>query len=101
MPVVAGDARTPRPWLQPPRLRTLEDTPERHASWLELFFDIVVVFAVAYVVLRSLLVGLYVRAYRHVPKAHPLIVRYATGYAAGTVLWLSALAIEEPARFLI
>jgi low temperature requirement protein LtrA len=58
-------------------------------------------FAVAYVVLRSLLVGLYVRAYRHVPRARPLIVRYGTGYAAGTALWLGSLAIEEPARFLI
>jgi low temperature requirement protein LtrA len=39
----------PRPWLLPPRLRTLpaaEDT-QRHASWLELFFDLVFVIAIA------------------------------------------------------
>ena len=33
-----------------PRLRTLDqDAPERHASWLELFFDLVFVFAVSQV----------------------------------------------------
>ena len=32
-----------------PRLRTLEIGPERHASWLELFFDLVFVLAVAQV----------------------------------------------------
>jgi low temperature requirement protein LtrA len=41
---------------------------------------------VAYVVLRSLMVGLYVRAYRHVPEARPLIVRYGTGTRSGGVL---------------
>ena len=44
------DSRTAQPWLRPPRLRTLagEDAEdERHASWLELFFDIVFVVAIA------------------------------------------------------
>jgi low temperature requirement protein LtrA len=26
--------------LRPPRLRTLDDEEEGHASWLELFFDV-------------------------------------------------------------
>jgi low temperature requirement protein LtrA len=35
-------------WHDPPRLRTLEDVEdERHATWLELFFDLVFVVAVA------------------------------------------------------
>jgi low temperature requirement protein LtrA len=36
-------------WHEPPRLRTLEgdDGDERHATWLELFFDLVFVVAVA------------------------------------------------------
>ena len=35
-------------WHDPPRLRTLEDDgDERHATWLELFFDLVFVVAVA------------------------------------------------------
>jgi low temperature requirement protein LtrA len=33
--------------LRPPRLRTLEEEGERHASWLELFFDVVFVVAIA------------------------------------------------------
>ncbi len=33
-------------WLAPPRLRTVADEGERHASWLELFFDVVFVVAV-------------------------------------------------------
>ena len=35
-------------WHDPPRLRALEDDgDERHATWLELFFDLVFVVAVA------------------------------------------------------
>ena len=39
-----------RPWLRPPQLRTLEDQGERHATWLELFFDLVFVISIAEVV---------------------------------------------------
>jgi low temperature requirement protein LtrA len=39
---------TPSRWHDPPRLRVLEDEGgERHATWLELFFDLVFVVAVA------------------------------------------------------
>ena len=40
---------TPSRWHDPPRLRALEDEEggERHATWLELFFDLVFVVAVA------------------------------------------------------
>jgi low temperature requirement protein LtrA len=38
-------------WLRPPRLRTLDaDQGERHATWLELFFDLVFVISIAEVV---------------------------------------------------
>jgi low temperature requirement protein LtrA len=37
----------PRPLVRPPRLLTLEQQAERHASWLELFFDLVFVVAIA------------------------------------------------------
>src|ERR671935_1012029 len=33
-------------WFQPPRLLTLAEEGERHASWLELFFDLVFVVAI-------------------------------------------------------
>src|SRR6185503_3022478 len=38
---------TRRPWLRPPQLRTLEEQGERHATWLELFFDLVFVISIA------------------------------------------------------
>ncbi len=42
-----SEARAAR-WLVPPRLRTaLDETDERRASWLELFFDLVFVVAIA------------------------------------------------------
>ena len=43
------DAPRARPWLRPPALRTPADGEgeERHASWLELFFDLVFVVAIA------------------------------------------------------
>src|SRR5919198_2475998 len=154
-------------WFEPPRLRTLADEGERHASWLELFFDLVFVvaitelsrvlvedhsalgflrfaalflpvfvawqgfmayatrfdtddlafraayfaamlaiaamavqiddvahgrhtagFAVAYVLLRSIMLALYVRAWRAVPEARALIRFYAGGYAVGVAFWL-------------
>jgi Bacterial low temperature requirement A protein (LtrA) len=39
----------PRPWLRPPSVRTPADgaLQERQASWLELFFDLVFVVAIA------------------------------------------------------
>jgi Bacterial low temperature requirement A protein (LtrA) len=35
-----------RSWFTPPRLRTAADEEDRHASWLELFFDLVFVVAI-------------------------------------------------------
>ncbi|HYY04787.1 MAG TPA: low temperature requirement protein A, partial [Gaiellaceae bacterium] len=157
-------------WFQPPRLLTLAEEGERHASWLELFFDLVFVvaitelsqylvsdhsaagfvrfaalfvpvwvawqgymayatrfdtddlgfrlsyfgamlaiaamavliadvahgrssaaFAVAYVVLRSIMLLLYWRAWLAVPEARALIRFYGLGYAAGVGLWLVSL----------
>ena len=45
-------ATSSRPrWLRPPQLRTLDaDQGERHATWLELFFDLVFVISIAEVV---------------------------------------------------
>jgi len=165
-------------WLQPPRLRTLSEEGERHASWLELFFDLVFVvaitelssqlvvdhsaggflrfaalfvpvyvawqgymayatrfdtddlafrvayfaamvsiaamavlihdvargrhsagFAVAYVVLRSIMLVLYGRAWRAVPDARPLIRFYGGGYGLGVALWLGSLAFDTPWRY--
>ena len=168
-----------KPLLLPPRLRTLETGDGRRASYLELFFDLVFVvaiaqlahelevdhslrgfavfaslylpvflawqgfsfyadrfdtddvvfrlvlltamlaiaalaiqipdvahgdstgFVLAYVVLRSLLVGLYLRSYRHVPVARPLIRRYSSAFSLAIAVWLLSLAFEPPARYVL
>ncbi len=175
---VGRQASSESRWLQPPRLRTLSEEGERHASWLELFFDLVFVvaitelssqlvidhsaggflrfaalfipvfvawqgymayatrfdtddlafrvayfaamlsiaamavlihdvargkhsagFAVAYVILRSIMLALYGRAWRTVPEARPLIRFYGGGYALGAAFWLVSLAFETPWRY--
>jgi low temperature requirement protein LtrA len=58
-------------------------------------------FAVAYVVLRSLMISLYARAYVHVPEARPLIVRYGCGYSLGVALWIVSLAVDAPERYVL
>ena len=58
-------------------------------------------FAVAYVVLRSLMIALYARAYVHVPEARPLIVRYGVGYSLGVALWIVSLAVDAPERYVL
>lgn len=56
-------------------------------------------FVIAYVALRSLMIGLYLRSYVHVPEARPLIVRYAGGYSLGVALWIVSLALDSPGRY--
>jgi low temperature requirement protein LtrA len=56
-------------------------------------------FAIAYVVLRTPLLGLYWRAWRVVPEARPLIRFYGGGYAAGAAIWLASLAVDPPVRY--
>jgi low temperature requirement protein LtrA len=58
-------------------------------------------FVVAYVVLRALMVALYLRSYRHVPAARPLIARYAGGYSLGILVWLVSLALAAPGRYVL
>ena len=50
-------------------------------------------FAIAFAALRAIIVALYVRAYRYVPLARPLIRRYASVYAVSVVLWLVSAAL--------
>jgi low temperature requirement protein LtrA len=168
-----------KPLLLPPRLRTLETSEGRRASYLELFFDLVFVvaiaqlaheltvdhslrgfcvfaalylpvflawqgfsfyadrfdtddvvfrlvmftamlaiaalaiqipdvahgesdrFVIAYVLLRSLMLALYVRSYRHVREARPLIGRYVWQYSLAIGVWLLSLAFPSPARYVL
>jgi low temperature requirement protein LtrA len=58
-------------------------------------------FVIAYVVLRSLMVALYLRSYVHVPAARPLIARYAWQYSVAIGIWLASLAFASPARYVL
>jgi low temperature requirement protein LtrA len=177
-PATTSDGR--ERWLVPPRLLTRDEAGDRHASWLELFFDLVFVvaitqlshqlvvdhsaagflrfaglfvpvyvawqgymayatrfdtddllfrvayfaamlaiaamavligdvargshsagFALAYVVLRSFMLGLYWRAWRAVPEARSLVRFYGGGYSVGVAIWLVSLAFSPPARYVV
>ncbi len=58
-------------------------------------------FAIAYVILRTLLLVLYGRAWRAVPEARPLVRFYGLGYGAGVAIWLVSLAFAPPARYVV
>lgn len=58
-------------------------------------------FALAYIVLRSLLLALYARAWRAVPEARPLVRLYGLGYACGVALWVVSLAFPTPWRYVV
>jgi low temperature requirement protein LtrA len=58
-------------------------------------------FAVAYAVLRSIMVALYGRAWRSVPEARPLIRRYGIGYSIGIAIWLVSVAVPTPYRYAV
>ena len=47
------------------------------------------------------MIGLYLRAYRHVAEARPLIVRYAGGYSLGVALWIVSLPLDAPERYVL
>jgi len=58
-------------------------------------------FAIAYVMLRSIMLALYWRAWRAVPEARVLIRFYGNGYTVGVVLWLGSLALDTPWRYAV
>ena len=58
-------------------------------------------FALAYIAIRVLTVGLNLRAYRHVPLARPLIGRYVAAFSFSVALWTVSLVVPEPWLFLL
>jgi low temperature requirement protein LtrA len=58
-------------------------------------------FVIAYMVLRSIMLGLYARAWRAVPEARPITRFYGIGYAVGVAIWLASLAFDPPARYVV
>lgn len=55
--------------------------------------------ALAYCGLRLLLILLYARAWRHIPKARPLAARYMAGFSLALLPWLASVFVPPPLRF--
>lgn len=58
-------------------------------------------FAVAYLALRILLVGLYAWAWLHSSEVRPVVGRHVMGFSAGIVVWSISLLAPESIRFWI
>jgi low temperature requirement protein LtrA len=58
-------------------------------------------FVIAIVCLRGLQLVLYARARRYLPATRPLYNWYLVCFGAGGALWLSSLAVPEPARYMV
>ncbi|HEX8627982.1 MAG TPA: low temperature requirement protein A [Catenuloplanes sp.] len=58
-------------------------------------------FALAYALLRVVLVIGYLRAWRHVPAARATIRPYLAGHAVGAAVWLISAAVPGPARYVL
>jgi low temperature requirement protein LtrA len=56
-------------------------------------------FAVSYVFVRLVLLALYARAIRYVPRARPLAGLYFRVFSFGTILWLVSIAVPPPGRY--
>ena len=56
-------------------------------------------FALSYVLMRSIVLALYLRAARHVPAAHANLKLYLASYIPSTGLWLLSLAVEAPVHY--
>ncbi len=56
-------------------------------------------FALAYFAIRAILVVFYLRAWRVVPDARPLIRRYAAGFSLAALVWLGSVLVPPPYRF--
>ena len=55
-------------------------------------------FALAYLALRLVLVGLYVRAWRHLPEVRSATNAYVAGFGLGAACWAVSLAVPADTR---
>jgi low temperature requirement protein LtrA len=55
-------------------------------------------FVIAYLVVRLVLVGLYVRAWRHVAEVQSAVRIYLVGFTLGAACWAASLLVSSDAR---
>ncbi len=60
-----------------------------------------VAFAASYLLARAVLLGMYVRAYRHIPESRNLVAGYLRGFTLGGIPWVMSLWVPEPWRFVL
>ena len=58
-------------------------------------------FASVYAALRFAIVGLYFQAWRLVPEAQELTMRYTLSFAIALILWIISIALPPPIRFVL
>jgi low temperature requirement protein LtrA len=58
-------------------------------------------FAACYLATRLILLGLHLRAWRHVPGARPTINVYLACILASAALWAVSLAVPSPTRYIL
>jgi low temperature requirement protein LtrA len=55
-------------------------------------------FVVAYLAVRLVLIGLYLRAWRHVPEVHGALRIYLAGFTLGAACWAASIFVTSNAR---
>ncbi|MEN8237747.1 MAG: low temperature requirement protein A [Actinomycetota bacterium] len=63
--------------------------------------DSSIAFAASFILARAVLLGMYVRAYRHIPQSRGLVAGYLRGFTLGGVPWVISLWVPEPWRFVL
>jgi len=63
--------------------------------------DSSVAFAASFILARAVLLGMYVRAYRHIPESRVLVAGYLRGFTLGGIPWVISLWVPEPWRFVL
>lgn len=63
--------------------------------------DSTVAFAASFILARVVLLGMYLRAYRHIKASRILVSGYLRGFALGGLPWVISLWVPEPWRFVL
>jgi low temperature requirement protein LtrA len=63
--------------------------------------DSTVAFAASFILARIVLLGMYMRAYRHIEASRNLVAGYLRGFSLGGVPWVISLWVPEPWRYVL
>ena len=58
-------------------------------------------FALSYAAIRIVIIALYIRAWRHVPRARPLAGWFIAMFGIAIVFWLVSLAVPSPGKYVL